>query len=66
MPTTLVGILPDKFYIHALLLAKSVRTLLGTCITEEDLLLAEKLLKNFCQLQEEYYGSKFQYTCIML
>lgn len=56
VPVVLNGILPDKYYIHAFLLIKSLRILLSSCITDDSLQLAEKLLKRFYKLMEEYYG----------
>lgn len=56
IPVTLYGILPDKLYIHALILTKAIRLLLSSRISEESLQLAQKLLKKFCKLNEEYYG----------
>ena len=58
IPTTLLGILPNKFYVHAILLTKALRILLADCINNDDLQLAEKLLKQFCVLYEEYYGKR--------
>ena len=58
IPTTLFGILPNKFYVHAILLTKALRILLADCINDDDLQLAEKLLKQFCVLYEEYYGKR--------
>ena len=50
------GILPEKYYIHVFLLIKSIRILLADQITEVGVKLAEKLLKMFCRLFENYYG----------
>ena len=52
------GILLEKYYIHVFLLIKSIRIilLLADQITEVGVKLAEKLLKMFCQLFENYYG----------
>ena len=50
------GILPDKYYVHMLLLSKAIRILLDEYISEDRLKLAEKLLKKFYKLLEEYYG----------
>ena len=51
------GILPDKYYIHSLLLSKATRILLDEVISEDGLKLAEKLLKKFYRLLGEYYGT---------
>ena len=56
VPVTLHGILSDKYYIHALLLVKSLRILLADSITKEDLKKAHNMLKKFCELMEKYYG----------
>ena len=56
IPVTLYGVLPDQFYVHALILTKAVRILLSNRISEDSLQLADKLLKKFCKLNEEYYG----------
>ena len=55
LPVTLHGILTDK-HIHAMILVKAVRILLGNKVSEDDIRVAEKLLKKFCKLMEEYYG----------
>ena len=55
-PSIMYGILPDKYYVHMLLLSKATRILLDECISEDRLKLAEKLLKKFYKLLEEYYG----------
>ena len=55
-PVTLYGILIDALYIHIMLLVKAIRLLLGGRISKSDIELAEKLLKKFCKLMEEYYG----------
>lgn len=57
IPATLSEILPDKFYVHVFLLIKSIRILLANRISDEKLHLAEKLIKRFCQLQEQHYGT---------
>ena len=56
IPVAMNGLLPDKYYVHVLLLIKSIRLLLADHISEEGLKLAEKLLKKFCHLFENYYG----------
>lgn len=56
VPATLNGILHDKFYLHAMLLVKPIRILLANRISQEGLLHANKLLKKFCALVEDYYG----------
>ena len=38
---------------------KTIRLLLGTCITPQDLQVADMLLKSFYQLYEQYYGKSF-------
>lgn len=45
-----------QLYVHAMILTKAVRILLSNRISEGNLQLAEKLLKKFCKLNEEYYG----------
>ena len=59
LPATLHGILLDKYYVHTLLLVKSIRILLADSITDERLKEADKMLKRFCKLMEEYYGKYF-------
>ena len=39
-----------------MILVKAVRILLGNKVSEDDIRVAEKLLKKFCKLMEEYYG----------
>lgn len=56
IPVAMNGLLPDKYYVHVLLLIKSIRLLLADHISEEGLKLAEKLLKKFFHLFENYYG----------
>ncbi len=56
IPATLHGILPDKYLVHVLLLAKAVRILLGDHILAADVERAGHLLNLFCQLTEKYYG----------
>lgn len=56
VPATLNSVLPDKYFVHAFLLIKSLRILLANDITEESLQLTEKLLTKFCKLMEDYYG----------
>jgi hypothetical protein len=56
IPVTLYGILLDVLYVHILLLVKAIRLLLGSRVSKEDIEVAEKLLKKFCKLMEEYYG----------
>ena len=56
VPATMNGILLDQYYVHVFLLIKAVRILLGDCISEAELKLAEKLLKKFHILFEDYYG----------
>ena len=49
-----------------MILVKAVRILLGTTISEDDIRMAEKLIKKFCKLTEEYYGqqsSDNNYNC---
>ena len=42
LPATLYGILGDKYYIHALLIIKAMRTLLAVEISQTCMSLAEK------------------------
>ena len=56
IPAGLHGILLDKYYVHAFLLIRSMRILLGNHISDDDLKLAEKLLNLFLSLYEQYYG----------
>ena len=56
IPTGLHGILSDKYYVHAFLLIRSMRILLGSYISDNDLHIAERLLNKFCILYEQYYG----------
>jgi len=58
VPATLHGILGDKYYIHAFLLIKAMRILLADEISQTHLALAEKMIKKFCELMEQYYGIK--------
>ena len=55
IPATLSGILPDKNFIHTLLLVKSIRILLGMHISD-DLQVAHEFLTLCVTLYEEYYG----------
>ena len=55
IPVTLYGILLDTLYVYILLLVKTIRLLLGSRMSK-DVETAEKLLKKFCKLMEEYYG----------
>lgn len=70
VPVTLIGILPDQYFCHILLLVKGIRLLLGTNITPSDVEVAEQLLKLFYKLYEEYYGKHtngiiiVRHTCI--
>ena len=69
VPATLNNILPDQYYVHVFLLIKAVRILLSDSISEEELKLAEKLLKKFCTLFEDYYGKHiifFKYAIFFL
>ncbi len=50
VPSTLHGILPDKYLAHVLLLSKAMRLLLDDCINLANLL---QLFK----LTESYYGT---------
>ena len=56
IPVTLYGILLDALYVHILLLVKAIRLLLGSKVSNDDVETAEKLLKKFSKLVEEYYG----------
>ena len=56
IPTTLFGILPNKYYLHAILLTKALRILLADSISTDNVQLAQKLLMKFCRLYEDYYG----------
>ena len=55
-PATLYGILPDQFYVHFMILVKAIGILLAESIVENDLVVAEKLLRKFYKCYEEYYG----------
>ena len=50
------SILPDQYYIHVFLLIKSIRILLSCSISEDELQLAETLLKKFCSGMEKLNG----------
>ena len=56
MTVTLFGLLPDKYYVHCLLLIKGIQVLLADCISLKEVQQAENLLKKFCKLFEKYYG----------
>ena len=68
-PAVLLGILPDKYYLHIFLLIQSIRILLSNTISEERLRLADTFLKQFCELVESYYGTVpvciYVHMCIM-
>lgn len=51
-----MGILPDQYLTHALLLAKAIRILLSDEICVADIDVAEDLLLLFWRLTEKYYG----------
>jgi hypothetical protein len=55
-PSTMYGILPDKYYIHTLLLSKAIRVLLEESISDERMHLAEKLVKKIYRLLGYCYG----------
>ena len=66
IPAALCGILPDKYYVHAMLLVKAIRIMLGNSISFAALQQAEELIKYFCLLYEEYYGNRcnnFKIAC---
>lgn len=54
----LQGILPDKYFAHALLLSKAIRVLLSDSISLSDCSVAERLLCLFWELNEQLYGIK--------
>ena len=56
VPVTLCGILPDKYYVHVMLLVKAVRILLATKVCVKLIDVAENVLQRFCKLMEEHYG----------
>ena len=69
IPVAMNGILPEKYYVHVLLLVKSIRLLLADCVTQVGLKLAEKLLRKFCCLFEDYYGKiqlKYMHNMVFL
>ena len=66
VPATLIGILPDQYFCHILLLVKGIRLLLGTNITPSDVEVADQLLKLFYKLYEEYYGKHMNGTIIVM
>ena len=56
LPVVVLGILPDKFLSHALILCKAVRLLVGDTVSYSDIEIAEELLCLFWRLTENYYG----------
>ena len=56
LPAVLQGILPEKFFCHALILCKAIRLLTGSSISHAEIDTAEELLKLFWTLTEKYYG----------
>jgi len=66
IPAVLCGLLPENFYVHAMMLVKAIRILLSTSISEDDIKQAELLLRKFCVLYEEYYGKLFMYNILVL
>lgn len=52
----LQGILPDKYFVHALLLSKAIRLLLSDSISQSDCNVAERFLHLFWGLNEQLYG----------
>ena len=55
-PIALWKILPDKYYVHAIMLTKAIRILLSNSISRDAIKLADKLIKKFCSHYEEFYG----------
>lgn len=56
LQVTLYDVLPARFYVHACILSKAIRLLLSENLSDKDLSTADKLLKRYCKLHEEYYG----------
>ena len=65
MPVVLCGILPDKFLLHALVLSKGIRLLVGDVVSTVDIHVAEQLLTLFWKHMEEYNGQwkVYNYEC---
>ena len=61
LPAVLIGILPDKFILHALILCKAIRLLVGDAVSFADIEIAEQLLFLFWRLMEKYYGKLLRY-----
>ena len=59
LPAVLGGILPDKFFAHALLLCKAIRLLTGDAVSHGEIDVAEGLLDLFWRLTEKYYGQLY-------
>ena len=60
---SLQGVLPNEYLAHALLLSKSIRTLLGDQITSGDMEVVCELLDLFWKLFEHYYGRFPNFVC---
>lgn len=58
--------LPDVYWLRALMLAKAMRILLGDIMLPEDLQLAEGLLEQFYRLYEMYYGEYYEFVLCMV
>ena len=56
IPTVLVGILPDDYVVHALLLSKAIRLLLSEHVTIRDIEVSQEMLDLFWRLMETLYG----------
>ena len=54
----LVGILPNEYLVHFSLLQSDIILLLGSSISQFDLMQADQSLKKFCQDMEKLYGLK--------
>lgn len=66
MPFALIGILPDKFLCHALILSKAIRLLVGDAGSHADIEIAEELLRLFWRLTEKYYGTTYMYVNVYM
>ena len=62
----LLGILPDEYYQHFLLLVQAVFSLLKESITERDLKQASALLKHFCLNMSVFYGKRYETSNVHL